>query len=131
MGWEKLGDLSGCSSSDDIGDLLAKAYPGEAVDVIDIWKPALALHRDGDRATTSSCRPSICRSWPWVGLLTGPYEYRAAVPPGFRHVRRMAWVRLVDLSHWAVDTPAEDAAALAATGGLLELLKLVDHGPAV
>lgn len=36
-----------------------------------------------------------------------------------------------DLAHWAVDAPSEDASALAATGGLLKLLKLVDHDPAV
>ncbi|MCM2387907.1 hypothetical protein [Streptomyces albipurpureus] len=47
--------------------------------------------------------------------------------------RRLAIVRDYrnDLAHWAVDAPAEDAAALAATGGLLKLLKLVDHDPAV
>lgn len=36
-----------------------------------------------------------------------------------------------ELAHWAVDAPAEDAVALAATARLLKLLKVVDLDPAV
>ncbi|MFE6909371.1 hypothetical protein [Streptomyces erythrochromogenes] len=35
-----------------------------------------------------------------------------------------------ELAHWAVDAPAEDAEALAATARLLKLLRVVDVDPA-
>ncbi|MFE1554943.1 CBS domain-containing protein [Streptomyces sp. NPDC058734] len=92
VGWEELGDLSDCSSSDDIGDLLAKAYPGEAVGTIDNWKRQLwrfIAMEIGDYIVMPRKHLSIVA----LGLLTGPYEYRAAAPPGFRHVRRTDWVR--------------------------------------
>ncbi|WP_017237690.1 hypothetical protein [Streptomyces sp. SS] len=92
VGREELGDLSDCSSSDDIGDLLAKAYPGEAVGTIDNWKRRLwrfIAMEVGDYVVMPRKHLSVVA----LGLLTGPYEYRAAAPPGFRHVRRTDWVR--------------------------------------
>src|SRR4051812_37290718 len=37
-GWEEVGDLGGCSSIADLGDLLARAYPDEAPGTVDNWK---------------------------------------------------------------------------------------------
>ncbi|MET9882679.1 CBS domain-containing protein [Streptomyces sp. NPDC006430] len=92
VGWEDLGDLSGCSSPDDIGDLLTKAYPGEAVGTIDSWKRQLwrfIAMEVGDYVVMPRKHLSVVA----LGLLVGPYEYRAEAPPGFRHVRRTDWVR--------------------------------------
>ncbi|KIE27213.1 hypothetical protein LK08_09845 [Streptomyces sp. MUSC 125] len=92
VGWEELGDLGDCSSADDIGDLLAKAYPGEAVGTIDSWKRQLwrfITMEIGDYIVMPRKHLSVVA----LGVLTGPYEFRAEAPPGFRHVRRTNWVR--------------------------------------
>lgn len=38
-GWEKAGDLTDCESIDDVGDILAKAYPDEPARTVENWKP--------------------------------------------------------------------------------------------
>lgn len=107
LGWDELGDVGGCSSADEIGELLAKAYPDEAVGTIDSWKRQIwrfiTMEADDYIVMPRKHLPVVA-----VGLLTGPYEYRSEEPPGFRHVRRTDWVR-TDVERAAVRGDLRDS----------------------
>ncbi|MFD4987875.1 CBS domain-containing protein [Streptomyces sp. NPDC058374] len=90
LGWERLGDLSGCSSADDIGEMLSEAYPWESDGTIDSWKRQLwrFISMDiGDYVVMPRKQQPVVA----IGELTGPYEFQADEPRGFRHVRRVDW----------------------------------------
>ncbi|GGZ57899.1 hypothetical protein GCM10010371_16720 [Streptomyces subrutilus] len=92
VGWEELGDLSGCASADDVGELLAKAYPEEAAGTIDNWKRQLwrFITMDiGDYVVMPRKQLPVVA----IGTLTGLYEYLPQAAPGFRHVRSTDWLR--------------------------------------
>lgn len=74
VGWEDLGDLSDCASADEIGELLAKGYPEEAVGTIDNWKRQLwrFIAMDiGDYVVMPRKQMPVVA----LGRVTGPYEY--------------------------------------------------------
>ena len=99
-GWEEVGDLGGCTSVGEIGDLLSAAYPDESRGTIDNWKHQLwrfLSMQSGDLVVMPRKYQPVVS----VGKLTGKYEYRDAAAPGFRHVRPVDWVR-----------PAADRAAI-------------------
>lgn len=91
-GWEETGDLGGCTSVGEIGDLLTAAYPAASRGTIDNWKHQLWRFLSmeiGDLVVMPrKYQPVVA-----VGRLTGGYQYRATAAPGYRHVRPVDWVR--------------------------------------
>jgi restriction system protein len=91
-GWEKVGDLSGCASIADVGDLLKRAYPDEPPATVDNWKHQLwrfITMEIGDLVVMPRKFLAVVA----IGRLAGGYEYRSEAAPGFRHTRKVEWVR--------------------------------------
>jgi restriction system protein len=91
-GWEEVGDLKDCASIADVGDLLARAYPDEASATVDNWKHQLwrfITMETGDLVVMPRKYLAVVA----IGRLTGGYEYRSDAAPGFRHTRKVEWVR--------------------------------------
>lgn len=93
VGWDEVGDLRGMPGRQELAAALARGYPDASDKVISNWTGQLwtftAEIHDGDLVVmplhTRSGRLAI-------GRITGPYEYRADEPAGFRHVRGVAWL---------------------------------------
>ncbi|OON72497.1 restriction endonuclease [Streptomyces tsukubensis] len=92
-GWEEVGDLSGCASIAAVGgDVLARAYPGELPGRVDSWKHQLwrfITMETGDLVVMPRKFLGVVA----IGQLSGGYEYRREAAPGFRHTRKVEWVR--------------------------------------
>jgi hypothetical protein len=93
IGWDELGDISGCDR-EGIRQALIQAYPDAAGNVIANWTGQLWRFRDqiaaGDLVVMPlKARPGLVA----VGRVTGPYEFRPLEPKGFRHVRQTTWLR--------------------------------------
>lgn len=91
-GWEEVGDLSGCASIADVGDVLARAYPDELPGRVDNWKHQLWRFITMDTGDLV-VMPRKFLGVVSIGRLTGGYEYRSEAAPGFRHTRKVEWVR--------------------------------------
>ncbi|TBO59829.1 hypothetical protein EYS09_10000 [Streptomyces kasugaensis] len=91
-GWEEVGDLSGCASIADVGDALARAYPDELPGRVDNWKHQLWRFITMDTGDLV-VMPRKFLGVVSIGRLTGGYEYRSEAAPGFRHTRKVEWVR--------------------------------------
>lgn len=91
-GWPELGDLTHCSSWDDLRTEIDKAYPRESPRVLSNWQGQLWRFRSvlapGDIIVLPLKAGSVA-----IGYLTGDYQYRADAPPGLRHVRTVTWSR--------------------------------------
>ncbi|GIL25317.1 hypothetical protein NUM_05720 [Actinocatenispora comari] len=91
-GWEEVGDLSGCESIADVGEVLARDYPDEAPARVDNWKHQLwrfITMETGDLVVMPRKFLGVVA----IGRLIGGYEYRSEAPPGFRHTRKVEWMR--------------------------------------
>ncbi|WP_330329186.1 CBS domain-containing protein [Streptomyces sp. NBC_00536] len=122
-GWESLGDLSGCTSIEELGEQLQRTYPDEAPRTVRSWTHQLwrFLKMDtGDLVVM----PRKFRSVIAIGRLSGEYEYRGQNPPGFRHVREVMWERR-DVERAAVKGDLRDS-----MGSLLTISEL-SRGDAV
>jgi restriction system protein len=94
VGWEGLGDLSGCGTREGVRQALNVAYPEVAANVIANWTGQ--LWRVREQISTGDLVVMPLKTKPGqvaVGQVTGPYEYRAQEPEGFRHVRQVKWLR--------------------------------------
>ncbi|WP_326778869.1 CBS domain-containing protein [Streptomyces sp. NBC_01445] len=91
-GWPEVGDLTLCSSWDDLRTEIDKAYPRENPRVLSNWQGQLWRFRSvltpGDIIVLPLKAGSVA-----IGYLTGDYQYRADSPPGLRHVRTVTWSR--------------------------------------
>ncbi|MFE6027763.1 CBS domain-containing protein [Streptomyces niveus] len=91
-GWPEVGDLTHCSSWDDLRTEIDKAYPRENPRVLSNWQGQLwrfrAVLTPGDIIVLPLKAGSVA-----IGYLTGDYQYRADSPPGLRHVRTVTWSR--------------------------------------
>lgn len=95
IGWDEAGDLSGYRSRDEVGAVLGRAFPEEQPGTLDNWKYQLWRFKSmevGDLVVM----PRKFQGSVAIGRLTGDYEYRAEAPPGFRHTRKVDWVRHVE-----------------------------------
>ncbi len=116
-GWPEVGDLTHCSSWDDLRTEIDKAYPRENPRVLSNWQGQLWRFRTvltpGDIIVLPLKAGSVA-----IGYLTGDYQYRVDSPPGLRHVRGVYWSR--------TDVPRSDFRAdLRATlGSLLTVSEL-------
>ncbi|MGW0731630.1 CBS domain-containing protein [Streptomyces sp. NPDC002851] len=92
VGWDRIGDLQGNESPDELGDLLTKSYPDESAGTIARWKHQLRRFltmATGDLVVMPrKDRPVVA-----IGRLTGDYEARSNSVPAFRHVRAVTWLR--------------------------------------
>ncbi|GAA2963189.1 CBS domain-containing protein [Streptomyces enissocaesilis] len=106
-GWEEVDDLGSCTSIEEVGVLLEQTYPDEGPGTVASWKHQLwrFLTMDiGDFVVMPRKFQQIIA----IGKLTGPYEYRADQPPGYRHVRTADW-RVRDLDRAAVKGDLRDS----------------------
>lgn len=106
-GWKELGDLSTCSTIDDVGALLGETYPDEAPGTLTSWKHQLwrFLTMDiGDLVVMPRKFQQIVA----IGRLTGGYEFRGDQPPGSRHVRTTDWL-VRDLDRAAIKGDLRDS----------------------
>ncbi|WP_372407528.1 CBS domain-containing protein [Streptomyces luteireticuli] len=91
-GWPELGDITGCSSWDELKAEIGKAYPGESPRVLGNWLGQLWRFRSvltpGDVIVLPLTDGNLA-----IGRVTGGYEYRADEAPGLRHVRTVQWMR--------------------------------------
>lgn len=93
-GWKELGDIHDCTTREGIRQVLRQAYPDFADNVIANWTGQLWRFRhqiaEGDLVVMPlHTRPGSVA----IGEVTGPYQYLADQPAGFRHVRPVKWLR--------------------------------------
>jgi hypothetical protein len=94
IGWAELADITGCTGRVDLREAVREGYPGISEKIVGNWTGQLWRFTQqmqlGDLVVmplhTNPGRVAI-------GRITGPYEYRAAEDLGFRHVRRVTWMR--------------------------------------
>jgi hypothetical protein len=95
IGWAELGDITGCTGRENLREAVREAYPEISEKLAGNWTGQLwrftqqmqlgdlvvmPLHTNPGRVA--------------VGRITGPYEYHPAEDLGFRHVRRVTWMRI-------------------------------------
>src|ERR1700683_2878923 len=94
VGWEGLGGLGGCGTREGVRQALNVAYPQVAANVIANWTGQLWRGREQISAGDLVVMPLKTKPGQVaIGQVTGPYEYRAQEPEGFRHVRPVKWLR--------------------------------------
>ena len=94
VGWESLGDISGCATREGIRQALNVAYPEAAGNVIANWTGQ--LWRFEEQISVSDFIVMPLKTNPGhvaIGQVIGPYEYREQESEGFRHVRPVKWLR--------------------------------------
>lgn len=94
LGWDELGDITGCDTREGIRLALEKAYPDSPVNVIANWTGQLWRFTNqiavGDHIVMPlHTNPGHVA----IGNVTGGYEYRGTEPVGFRHTRAVQWLR--------------------------------------
>lgn len=94
MGWAEVGDLSRIGGRPELNDVLQRAYPDKARNIISNWTGQLWLliseMREGDLVVMPLKTNQGCVA---IGRVTGPYTYRMAEPLGFRQTRKAEWIR--------------------------------------
>lgn len=116
-GWPEVGDLTDVSTWDDLGSVLAVAYPHENPRVLSNWRGQLWRFRtvisEGDYVVLPRKDKLLA-----IGRVVGPYEYAPSAPSSMRHRRKVEWLTR--------DLPRENANAdLRATlGSLLTVSEL-------
>ncbi|MGW3625693.1 CBS domain-containing protein [Streptomyces sp. NPDC000880] len=106
-GWNELGDLTSCSTIEDIGALVEATYPDEPAGALISWKHQLwrFLTMDiGDFVVMPRKFQKIVA----IGRLTGEYEFRGDQPPGLRHTRTVDWL-VRDLDRAAIKGDLRDS----------------------
>lgn len=124
IGWDKVGDLSACSTKADVASLVAAAYPEVSARGLEAYVVQLHVFRSlmqaGDIVVLlRSKAPDIA-----LGRIAGDYHYNAIGPA--RHVRPVRWVhRSVRRSEIPelTDPPALSVVYLVKPGPALERLE--------
>ncbi|POM27639.1 CBS domain protein [Actinomadura rubteroloni] len=93
MGWNELGDMGRATTKEELRALIAQAYPGGGKARIANWTGQLWRFRAVIEVGDHVVMPVKSRGTVAIGRVTGPYEYRADAPEGFRHVRPVQWLR--------------------------------------
>jgi restriction system protein len=94
VGWDNLDDIGDCRTREEIRERLHRAYPDAAKNAVANWTGQLwrlvKQIGEGDLAVMpmKTHHGKIA-----IGHFIGPYEYREEEPPGFRHVRKVDWIR--------------------------------------
>ncbi|MGW6864630.1 CBS domain-containing protein [Streptomyces sp. NPDC054901] len=107
VGWDELGDLTPCTTIDDLGALVEAKYPDEAARTLTSWKHQLWRFRTMD-VGDFVVMPRKFQKFVAIGRLTGEYEFRGDQPPGFRHIRTVNWV-VRDLDRAAIKGDLRDS----------------------
>ncbi|MFC4563827.1 CBS domain-containing protein [Nocardiopsis mangrovi] len=94
LGWDELDDIGGCSSKEELRELITATYPGSGKARIANWTGQLwrflSVIDVGDYIVMPrKDRPSLVA----FGRVTGAYRYRGDAPPGFRLTRPVEWLR--------------------------------------
>jgi restriction system protein len=93
VGWESVPDLAGPLTREDFRLQLLARYPGRSIHTVGNWTGQLwrFVHEmaEGDLVVM----PLKTQRLFAIGVLGGPYRYRAEAAPGFRHVRSVRWSR--------------------------------------
>jgi restriction system protein len=109
-GWEEVGDLSRIGDREELRELLAEIYPQLSPQVIGNWTGQLWRFREEMTSGDLVVMPVSGRGQRQlaVGVVRGPYHYRATAEPGFRHTRPVEW-RRKDLDRDAVQSDLRDS----------------------
>jgi restriction system protein len=123
-GWEEVDDLSAITNKLELREVVEATYPDASPARIANWTGQLwrmiSEIAPGDLVVTPlKRRPEIA-----VGRIASEYAYRADVPPGFRHVRKVDWLRN-DIPRAAVQQDLLDS-----MGSLLTVCRLERFGAA-
>lgn len=92
-GWEELGDIGSAQSKEDLRELVSQAYPEDGKALIANWTGQLWRFLAVIDMRDYVAMPLKTRSAVAIGRVAGPYEYRVDAGAGFRHVRRVEWIR--------------------------------------
>ncbi|TQM25901.1 CBS domain-containing protein [Nocardia bhagyanarayanae] len=125
IGWDEVGDLGRYPTWHDLKVGLRSAYPEATSTVIGNWTGQLwkfdTTIQDGDLVVMPlKTHPGHVA----IGRVSGPYEYRADEPKGFRQVRKVDWIR-PDVSWDAIRPDLR-----ASLGSLLTVCGLTRHDAA-
>jgi restriction system protein len=123
-GWDKLGDLTGCDTKDDIRQELALVYPGQGKATIANWTGQLWRLTKEIQEGDWVVMPLKTQQRIAIGRVAGPYAYHGEAPPGFRQVRPVTWIR-TDISRAAIQQDLLDS-----MGSLLTVCQLKRFGAA-
>jgi restriction system protein len=93
IGWDRIPDLAGIESRDELKAIFSEVYPDQSVNrlankVSQIWAFGKKI-REGDLVTL----PLKRRGAVAFGEVTGPYRHRPDLPGGARHTRPVRWIR--------------------------------------
>jgi restriction system protein len=119
VGWDSLGDISFCRTREELRKAIHDAYPDAAKNVVanwtgQLWRLVKQISNDDLAVMPLKTHPGKIA----IGRFVGPYEYREEEPAGFRHVRKVQWIR-TDVS---VDALRPDLRA--SMGSLLTICRL-------
>ena len=94
VGWNELGDLSGCDTREGVRQALRAAYPEASDKVIGNWTGQLWRFKKQISPGDLVVMPLHTKlGQVAVGRIAGSYEYREQEPEGFRQVRQVEWLR--------------------------------------
>lgn len=94
-GWKALADISGCGTRADLKEAIRRAYGEETSSAVlgnwsgQLWR-FLRIMEPGDIIVMPLKKVADTVA---IGRIAGDYYYDAAQPEGFRHSRRVEWVR--------------------------------------
>ena len=94
-GWKALSDISGCETRADLKDAIRRAYGNETSSAVlgnwsgQLWR-FLRIMEPGDIIVMPLKKVADTVA---IGRIAGTYYYDATQPEGFRHSRRVEWVR--------------------------------------
>jgi restriction system protein len=123
-GWEEVGDLSGITSKIETRAVVESTYPDASPARIANWTGQLWRMINGIAVGDLVVTPLKLRQKIAIGRIAGNYVYRADAPPGFRHVRKVEWLRK-DIPRKAVRQDLLDS-----MGSLLTVCRLERFGAA-
>ena len=94
VGWDQLSDIAHCRTREELRERLHQAYPDAAKNSVanwtgQLWRLVKQIQDDDLVVMPMKTRHGKIA----IGRFIGPYEYRLEEPPGFRHVRKVDWIR--------------------------------------
>ena len=92
IGWEEIGDLSGCSSREAVRHLVDQAYPGDNPQRLAVYTGQLWAFRQGVQPGDLVVMPLKTKpGYLAFGRCTGGYAYDSAAPSDRRHFLAVDW----------------------------------------
>lgn len=93
IGWQELPSLEEIADRDTLVGVIRATYPDAGDGKVNNWAGQLWAFRERMSVGDLVVLPMKSAPILAIGRITGPYEYRANLPPDARHVRRVSWLR--------------------------------------